>query len=478
MTEGIAIAPAQPALTDALNTASPPTEETMSAKQTIQTITKTWKSSILLKIISGVVVIFLILAIIFLCTTVNYSSGQTNCTNDYNKEKSKAETCEKNTRTLNERITTLENELRSEKQKTSQLQSDLTKCNNEKKTLEDTIKTKDSEISKLTSENTELHNEVNNLHAQISTLNNEINEKNNEINHLKEEVHTKDAEIVKIKGYLTYYQWGLVGSGVVHVGVIIDDIVTHSHLTTAKLKVETLDAENKNLHGQITNCNNQVSLLQIENKGLKEEIEHVNGLRQLCQQDLAAEREKFNECKRNEEGLIKQISVIPTLALNQAKLEMLLEADKKTMPATLVYNSTEDGFHKPAFLNKVGNRKPTVVIATTTSGYVFGGSINIEWMGQGGYQTDGQAFTFSTTNNKICKIKTPTKAVAFNDDHFLEFGDPEFWIDKSDGKTSRGNAEADHVYDCQAKDKQMFYNDGLELIVKELLVYHVEIHNA
>ena len=224
------------------------------------------------------------------------------------------------------------------------------------------------------------------------------------------------------------------------------------------------------------NAHNKIKTLEAQTESLKQDVIKANELRQQCQSDLAHEREMYEECKRDQEKLHRQIAIIPNLALEQAKLQILLQEDKKTMASSLIYNSTEHGFHKTELINRVGQRKPTVVIVKTSSGYVFGGSINIAWASSGGLQTDPAAFTFSTTNSKICKIKDPNKAVYFNDDYFMEFGDPEFWIEKTDSKHARGNAQSDRAFNCEAKDPQTFYNDGIELTVQELLIYHVETH--
>ncbi len=478
MTDSVAIISASQPLAEPTPPTQPTGGDRITAKETVSTMIKTWKGSLLLKIISGVVVVILILTIVFLCTTVTYSSDKSDCDKDLKSQKSKVEGCNKDLKECKDEAAKYKSDLEAEKKTNDQLRTEIKGLNDKVKGLEDQVKQKDQEISSLNDKNKDLTNKVSQLEVQVRNLQNEVNQKESEINHLKNEVHTKDTEIAKIKNELKYYQWGAVGSGVVHLGFIIDDIATHSSLSSERKKAETLDNENRNLKGELNNAHNKVKELEAETERLKQEIIHVNELRQQCQQDLAHERELFEECKRDEEKYKRQIGIIPNLALEQAKLQLLLQDSKKTMATSLVYNSTEHGFHKNELINRVGQRKPTVVIVRTTTGYVFGGAINIEWSSSGGLQTDAGAFTFSTTHNHICKIKNPSRAVYFNDEYFMEFGDPEFWIEKTDSKLARGNAQSDRAYDCGAQDPQTFYNDGIELTVQELLIYHVEIHAA
>ena len=476
MTDNIAIIASQP-LADPSTTQTSP-EDKMTAKETLEAMKKTWKSSLLLKIVSGVVLLMAILVIVFLSTTVSFSSSKSECDNNLKNEKSKSTKCEDDKKGLNNQISDLRQKLDDEKKISNRMQGEIKVLQDKQKELESTIKDKDQQINSLTSKNDELTHRVDSLDAEVRRLQNDVHNKNNEIDQLKKEVQSRDVQIQHYNQTMKYYQWGALGSGAVHVGTIIDEISTHSALSTSKQKVAVLETENTNLKGHVNNLSNKVKELEAESDRLKQEIIHVNDLRQQCQQDLAHERELYEDCKRQEVKLHSQIAIIPGLALEQAKLQLLLSATKKTIVTSLMYNSTEHGFNKGEFINRIGARKPTVVIVKTTSGYVFGGSISIAWASSGGLQTDEGAFTFSTTNNHVCKVKSPNRAVYFNDDYFMEFGDPEFWIEKTDSKRARGNAESDHVFGCDAKDKQNFYADGVELTVQELAVHHVEIRDA
>eukprot|EP01022_Parablepharisma_sp_SALTPOND_P028394 TRINITY_DN708_c0_g1_i1.p3 TRINITY_DN708_c0_g1~~TRINITY_DN708_c0_g1_i1.p3 ORF type:complete len:507 (+),score=64.66 TRINITY_DN708_c0_g1_i1:8298-9818(+) len=478
MTDSAAIISAGEPLSEPTATSQPSTGERLTTKETIKSITKTWKSSLFLKIISGVVVLVVILFIVFMSTTIAFSSEKGSCKSDLESEKSKVDSCQKKVDSLNGRVNELNEQLESEKKKTRTLESEVTQLKKKQEDLEKTIKDKDSEIASLNSKNKELTGKVASLETQVRNLQNEVQQKNSEIDHWKQEVHTRDEEIAKVKNQLKYFQWGAVGSGVVHVGVIIDDIAAHSSAGTQRRKAEELENKNRDLQGQINNANNKIKELDKENERLKEEVNHVNELRQHCQQDLAHERELYEECMRGQEKLRRQIDIIPKLALDQAQLQILMQETQKTMAYSLIYNSTLHGFHKEEFINRVKGCRPTVVIIRTTSGYVFGGSTNITWESSGGVQTDPAAFTFSSTNHHICKIKEPKRAVYFNDEYFIEFGDPEFWVEKTDNKVARGNAESDRVYNCGANDRQNFYNDGVELTVQELLVYEVKINDS
>lgn len=121
------------------------------------------------------------------------------------------------------------------------------------------------------------------------------------------------------------------------------------------------------------------------------------------------------------------------------------------------------------------DNKPSVIVVRTTSGYIFGGGISIQWEKSSGEKKDPSAFTFSTTHHKVCKVKKDSTAVNFVTDNFMEFGATEFKFDKSDQKITQGTAAADHNFDCGAENKHTFYNNGEFMTINDLFAYHVTL---
>lgn len=437
---------------------------------------KAWAGSLIIKLISGAI---LALIVLFFILMLVYAVKNSACFKDLQTQKDLATRKDTELRRYRAEYEDLNSKLDSEKRKNSVLQFDVTSLQRQVKDLNVKIEDKSKEISNLTSERKQLQDKIQGLDREINHLHEDIRNKDQEISHLHEEVSKKDTEIATLKKHISSYEWGLIGSGVAHVGMLVDDIIAHVGLNEQRKRLEVLDSENRDLKGKVHNANTTIELLGKEIESLKQDVDEVNKLRQKCQSELAHERQLYEDCMHEQKRLHKQNEIIPVLALEQAKAQMVMHEANYSAVTNLLYNGSESGYDKNTFINRVGDKKPTVVIYKTTTGYVFGGSLNIAWGQTGGFQSDPKAFTFSATNNKVCPIRDPTRAVNFNFDNFMEFGDKDFAIDKNSGKRPQGSGEADRVYKCNAQDIHSFYGESQYFTISDLLVYEIKLtkHN-
>lgn len=73
----------------------------------------------------------------------------------------------------------------------------------------------------------------------------------------------------------------------------------------------------------------------------------------------------------------------------------------------LLYRGSRDGFALNAFHSKCDNKPKTLVIVSTTHGFVFGGYTEAEWdsTANGQWKTDKNSFIFSLVNKEENPIK-------------------------------------------------------------------------
>jgi len=76
------------------------------------------------------------------------------------------------------------------------------------------------------------------------------------------------------------------------------------------------------------------------------------------------------------------------------KLGQLLGDDFEHAAVTLLYRASRDGFAAPVFHQRCDNQGPTLVIARSAGGYVFGGYTDIAWDSSGAYRQSQKAFLF------------------------------------------------------------------------------------
>jgi len=448
------------------------TTGTSGLKQGFTHVKGAWSSSLYMKIISvGILVLFLL----FFILMIAFSVSSKNCEGDLskaNKDKAALNSTIKNLKSENDDLKT---QIDGEKKKNTQLQTEINGLKKQVDELNKKIGEKDSEITSLKNKQKELENTIESLTNENNRLRQDISNKDAEISQLKNEITTRDHKIGNLtKEYNTCFYVGL-GLGATNLGVIIDDIVSHVSISGKNTEIATLTNENLDLKGKIHNLDTKITELGKQLNASKEEIDHVNQLRQQCQAELAQERTLLEDCIHEKSKLAKQIEVIPALAVDSAKLQLLMEEANYTVTDYLEYRGSEAGYHKADFLKTMRGKRPNVIVLKTSTGFVFGGCSNVTWDTTNNYMVDPLAFTFSTSNHKICPIKDPNRAILPEDGTLFQFGAGEIKLDTSDSKHPTGTATADKTYDCRAPDPHNFYTDGEYFTISEVLAYSIDI---
>ena len=379
-----------------------------------------------MKIILFVLVVTILLMLPFFISTTIISMDDDDCSkklksqeSKVTKYKKKLDKLEDKYEELKEENEKIERELKAVKSKNKELQEDIE--DRDKK-----IKKKDQEIATLTKDKEELEEKVSGMKIEINKLKSKIEEKEKEINHWKSEAETYKKKVDEVQGSITYYRWGLIGSGAINLIAFIDDFSVRSRLSSLETKYNELEKHN-------------------------------------------------NEYKTR---LGKLDELLPKLALTQANLKLLMQKTNATINSTLLFNSSISKFNKSDFLKKVSDNKPTAIIISSKDGYVFGGAINIQWINEGGPRYDHDAFTFSTNNAHVCNVKD-NPAVNFDNKYFMEFGNWEININETSTNETIGKAIAGKFYDCGPYNENSFYAHGENITVNKLLAYYIDIkfHN-
>ena len=431
-----------------------------------------WSGSLIVKIVAIALAVLLLL---FFILMIAFASSKSSCSTDLDNEKKASAGLRNDVVKLKADVKQAQSDLAAEKEVSRKLRLDIEGLNKQIVQLKADITTKDTQITQLQADLKKMTEEKEELQRKVTELNQQLQQKDQEIEQIKQEVTKRDHTITTLKAEITKYTYYLIGSVALHVAQLIHEIWVHVILATANKNIANLSSTITNLQGEIKNQKDMIKRLNDELEVLKQEINQLTEQIRTLNSELAHEKMNVEELKREINRIKKQIDIIPSLAVDQGILQLLLAETNYTFASTMVYNGTEHGYHKTEFLNRVGTRRPTIVIMKTKTGYVFGGGLNISWAQNGGFQTDPAAFTFSSTFSKVCSIITPSQAVNFDDNKFLEFGDNEITIEKSDSKTTTGIAEADRTYRCNAPDHYAFYNDGQSLALQDMWVYHVQL---
>lgn len=85
--------------------------------------------------------------------------------------------------------------------------------------------------------------------------------------------------------------------------------------------------------------------------------------------------------------------------LNQSQKRQLIAWLGKEVVTSHLYSATRDGFGAAQFHLKCDNKGATVVIASTTTGSVFGGYTPTSWDSTGSYKMNTSTFLFTLENN-------------------------------------------------------------------------------
>lgn len=355
--------------------------------------------------------------------------------------------------------------------------SDLDKCKQEHTACDTNLKQAKSDTENCKKDEEKCKTSLSGCQRDNDGLRNTLKNYENEVIALQEHAKTLNTTLTSLNTEFTYFMWGDIGGAVAIVAEGIGlwvQIAANSNLTAeAALK----DGQLRDCQGKLYNLQAEVITLKTELERLQSELDRCNGERTTCNHELANEK-VINEGLRKElETLHWEVEPIPKLALDQAKLQLLLETTGYTATHTVLFNGSRDSYIKSRLGGYLQDKKPLIFVVRTDDGYVFGGATTISWPKTIGYSEDKGAYTFSTTRERICKVRDAGRAVNNVDDNFIEFGSREIVINANTGIITTGEATADQTYDCGAKEgeREKFYHNGKTYSVRNLLIYHIDI---
>jgi peptidoglycan hydrolase CwlO-like protein len=432
-----------------------------STNEGIGKIKAAWKGSLGVKIASFIIAAVVILFILFFILMIVFTSQKSTvndqllkvekdfklCQSDKSSCQSGLEQCKKDNEGK-------ENEIRNQR-------SNLEKLNKELTEVKKQVEQKKKELDICNTENSNCKNNVEAMQRQLSECQNTVRELNNHVEDLKKQIAAKIAEHAKLAQELFYFQMTAVASGVVHVGVLIEDIYAHVAGSNCQTNLTNCTQNFLVCNKTLADCHIEYGVCKKKIEELDKQLKDCGGEVQKCKSGYARCIEETHKAKDENAVLHQEIEKMPLMAVEQAMLHELLKEAKYSYSSILRFNGTEVGYSKNNFIARMTglNSDTSVVIVRTKNGLVFGGFLGIKWAGNGGWKADPKAFIFAGTPYKEC-IVDAQRAINF-DAEYIEFGG-EFVIKPSAGKTTSG------YYKCNSAG-----GDKEEFEVVDLLAYEV-----
>ena len=369
-----------------------------------------------------------------------------------------------------------ENDIRRHKNEIGSIEAKIKELETQNSNLEKNIEKQESEKRDLDTKYTSLKHVKETLEHSKSSLISTKNQKDHEVEELKTENTKRDTEIASEKKKNSYFTWGAVGSGVVHLITVIDVFSSHSKLSAAQEQTALEENRNRDLKHRLINLNNSIIVEEKRIKDVSDLIIQVIENTKHCHDSIELDKKMLQECQANAAKLHDMTKVLPELGFAVASMGILSKFSNLTKTQiTLIYNSTKLGFHRTTFYEAIYKGRDNLVIIKSSSGYTFGGYLTEPWDENQSTIKDNNAFTFSTNRNAPCKIKHDAIAVTNNPEYLLEFGEGEIAVKPSDSTTAYGVVNSGKQFDCQTTN---FYADTIELEITELYVYRISYVEA
>lgn len=90
-----------------------------------------------------------------------------------------------------------------------------------------------------------------------------------------------------------------------------------------------------------------------------------------------------------------------------------------------LFQATRDGCHPEPFINSVSDNKPTVILAISKEGNIFGGYTEQSWDNP---MEDSNAFLFSISNKEKYLVQESKRAIEWNTNIIVRFGTTDLII--------------------------------------------------
>jgi len=140
----------------------------------------------------------------------------------------------------------------------------------------------------------------------------------------------------------------------------------------------------------------------------------------------------------------------------------------------LIYRGSRDGYTSQTFHDKCDKYKNTVTLAHSNHGKIFGGFVDIDWIGTGIYKQTPNAFLFSLSDKEKYNLKSPQYAICSTSESLPIFGGGnDFNLVANCDTVNTSYSNFGHTYDPKGKTKESL-TGGYNFMTKEVEVFHVE----
>ena len=92
---------------------------------------------------------------------------------------------------------------------------------------------------------------------------------------------------------------------------------------------------------------------------------------------------------------------------DRVQLQRWLQKDQGPAEAKLLYRASRDGRKLQRFHELCDNKGPTVVLAKSKGGHIFGGYAEMSWRSGGGYAESRKSFLFRLSGARSCAAIAP-----------------------------------------------------------------------
>ena len=143
-----------------------------------------------------------------------------------------------------------------------------------------------------------------------------------------------------------------------------------------------------------------------------------------------------------------------------------------------MYRGSRDGFGAVDFHSKCDNQPNTVTFIKTTSGFVFGGYIQVCWNSNKCFSSDPNAFIFTLVNKSkkpfICELRCNDYAI-YNDPNFGPTFGAGYDIHVCDNSNASKDSELNLGVSYELiEENQFYFSDDLNFQVNEIEVFRIE----
>jgi len=191
--------------------------------------------------------------------------------------------------------------------------------------------------------------------------------------------------------------------------------------------------------------------------------------------------EKFSLSNAMFEFTMGNVALIDSKILKTTDQSLMLKKwiSNGSVRFKLLWRGTRDGFTSTAFHAKCDKFKPTITLASATTGKIFGGFTDQDWTVISNYKPTSNAFLFSITNKEKYFIKQSntqgTNHATYTNANYLPTfgGGHDLYFAESCDKNSTSYANFNYSYDAKGRTRDDL-TGAYNFQVKELEMYHVE----